>query len=145
MENGMKFGVIAGYNIPNTPAYVSAGLQGDGTLETRMMSFGATVSEVGSELDESLLTGDEKYVSADKCINANTAVYKDCTWFIRDGRHVGCQYNSEYTHLLFSILEYDSQPTVETWEKYPQFLQADSSENLSPLSVQEVKNVNSPC
>ncbi|MBQ7639349.1 MAG: hypothetical protein IJS90_10655 [Clostridia bacterium] len=145
MANGMKFGVTAGYNIPNTPAYENAALQGDGTLETRMMSFGATVSVVGSELKEDELSGSEKYISADRCINANTAMYKDYTWFVRNGRHVGCQYNSEYTFLIFSILESEVQPTVDTWEKYPQFTVSDDKENLSPLKAQEAENVNSPC
>lgn len=145
ISGGMKFGVIAGYNIPNIPAYESAGLQGDGTLETRMMSFGATVSEVGHELSADELQGDSKYISADKCINANTAHYKDYTWFVRDGAHVGCQYNSEYTYLIFTILESGSQPTVNTWEKYPQFLQADKNENLSPLFFTGASHVKSPC
>ncbi|MCH5198514.1 MAG: hypothetical protein J1E34_06375 [Oscillospiraceae bacterium] len=145
IDGGMKFAVLSGYNIPNIPAYESAYLQGDGTLETRMMSFGATVSEVGKGLPEESLNGEEKYISADKCINANTAVYKDYTWFVRDGSHVGCKYNSEYTYLVFLLLESASQPTVTTWEEYPQFLQADANENLSPLSYQGDNYVKSPC
>ena len=135
MENGMKFGVLTAYNTPNAPAYEHAALQGDGTLETRMMSFGALVSEVGGALsDGELAVGEKKYVSADKCINASTALYRDMTWFVKDTSHVGCVYHSDYTYLIFSILETESQPTVETWEKYPQFMQAGEGESLSPLT-----------
>ncbi len=135
MQNGMKFGVLTAYNTPNAPAYKHAALQGDGTLETRMMSFGALVSVVGDVLtDEELAAGEEKYVSADRCINASTALYRDMTWFVKDTTHVGCVYHSDYTYLIFSILETESQPTVETWEKYPQFMQAGEGESLSPLT-----------
>ncbi len=135
MANGMKFGVIASYNTPNAPAYETAALQGDGTLETRMMSFGALVSEVGGKLsDEELAVGDPKYVSADHCINASTAMYRDITWFVKDCAHVACMLHSDYTYLVFSILEAESQPDIGTWEKYPQFMQADGEENLTPLT-----------
>ncbi|MBQ6421555.1 MAG: hypothetical protein IJK02_10820 [Clostridia bacterium] len=134
MANGMKFAAIAGYDTPNAPAYPGGSLQGDGILETRCMSFGATVSEVGGKLTDEQLTGDARYISADHCINANTALYKEYTWFVKDSEHVGCMYNSEYTMLIFAILEAEIQPTVDTWEKYPQFLQADKNENLSPVT-----------
>ena len=52
MVGGMIFTVVANYNTPNVPVYKNAGLQGDGILETRAMSFGATVSEIGKTLSE---------------------------------------------------------------------------------------------
>ncbi len=135
MNNGMKFGILAGYNTPNVPAYESAGLQGDGTLETRMMSFGALVSEVGSRLSpEELAVGSPAYVSADGCINANTCMFRDITWFIKDSVHVACGVHSDYTYLILSILEARTQPNIRTWAKYPQFMQADAEENLTPLT-----------
>ena len=136
MEGGMIFGATANYNTPLVPAYESAPLQGDGTLETRMMSFGALVSVVGGKLSEEERTvGDAKYVSADGCINASTALFRDQTWFCKDCAHVGCRYHSDYTYLIFSVLESETQPTVETWEKYPQFMQADGAENLTPVTA----------
>ncbi len=136
MAGGMIFGATANYNTPLVPAYESAPLQGDGTLETRMMSFGALVSVVGGKLsEEELAIGDAKYVSADGCINASTALFRDETWFTKDCAHVGCRYHSDYTYLIFSILEAETQPTVDTWEKYPQFMQADGKENLTPVTA----------
>lgn len=136
LSKGMKFGVIAGYNTPLTPVYPSARYQGDATLETSKMSFGALVSPVGEKLgEEELRIGDAKYVSPDGCINASTALYRDYTWFTKDSSHVGCTYNSDYTMLIFSILEHDTQPTVTTWEKFPQFLQADENENFTPVTA----------
>ena len=135
MEGGMVFGVTANYDTPLAPAYAHAALQGDGTLETRMMSFGALVSEVGGKLsEEDLSVGDRKYVSADGCINASTALFRDFTWFCKDCAHVACRYHSDYTYLIFSVIESDTQPTIDTWEKYPQFMQADGQENLTPVT-----------
>jgi hypothetical protein len=136
MASGMKFGIVAGYNTPNAPAYESAALQGDGTLETRTMSFGALVSEVGGTLsEEELAVGDPAYVSADRCINASTAMFPEITWFVKDSQHVACRLHSDYTYLIFSILEAETQPDIHTWEKYPQFTQADEEENLTPLTA----------
>lgn len=138
LSDGMKFGVIAGYNTPLTPVYPSAKYQGDATLETSKMSFGALVSKVGGKLsEEERNVGEKKYVSPDGCINASTALYRDFTWFTKDSSHVGCTYNSDYTMLIFSILEHRTQPTVETWEKFPQFLQADAKENFTPVTEEK--------
>lgn len=133
MDDGMIFAVVANYNTPNVPVYVNAGLQGDGILETRAMSFGATVSEVGKTLSDSeLAMGDEKYVSADGCINANTAAFKDMTWFIKDGEHIcGATVDSDIMNFFFTLLDAPEQPTIDTWEQYPQFMQADKNEGLS--------------
>lgn len=139
MANGMKFAVIANYNTPNICAYESAGMQGDGTLETRTMSFGALVSDVGGVLtEEALNTGDKKYVSPDQCINASTAAFRDETWFVKDAGHIGGIYGSEYSEFLFRLLDADTQPTVDTFEGYMQFMQTDAAENLSPVTGQTV-------
>ena len=133
MDNGMIFSVVANYNTPNVPVYKNAGLQGDGILETRAMSFGATVSEVGKTLSDSeLAMGDAKYVSADHCVNASTAAFRDQTWFIKDGEHIcGTLVDSDITRFYFTLLDSPVQPTIDTWEQYPQFLQADRSDALS--------------
>ena len=133
MDDGMIFTVVANYNTPNVPVYKNAGLQGDGILETRAMSFGATVSEVGKTLSDSeLALGDAKYVSADKCINASTAAFRDVTWFIKDGEHIcGTVVDSDLTRFYFTLLDSPAQPTIDTWEQYPQFMQAGTDDALS--------------
>lgn len=142
MANGMKFSVIANYNTPNVCAYKSAGLQGDGTLETGPMSFGATVSEVGHELSAEQLAGaDGKYVSVDKCINASTAEYRDMTWFVRNCRHVGCIYQSEFTNFIFALVESEVQPTCDSLAGYTRFMISDKNENLYPLTLDMIDKI----
>lgn len=142
MANGMKFSVISNYNTPNVCAYESAGLQGDGTLETGPMSFGATVSEVGGVLSEDVLAGvSEEYVSVDGCINAFTAEYRDMTWFVRNCRHVGCIYLSEFTNFVFALAESETQPTCDTLEGYTRFMISDKDENLYPLTIENINGI----
>lgn len=134
IANGVKLAIIANYNTPLVPAYESAKYQGDGMVETKPMSGGALTSVMGSTLsDEQLSVGDSKYVSADKCINASTCLYKDQTWFIKDAGHVIGLYGSDCVYFLFELLESETQPYINTREKYPQFMQSDISETLSPL------------
>lgn len=134
IAEGVKLVIIANYNTPLVPAYESAKYQGDGMIETSPMSGGALTSVVGSTLtEEELSVGDSKYVSADKCINASTCIYKTQTWFIKDAGHVIGLYGSDCVYFLFNLLECEEQPTISTWSEYPQFMQSDANETLNPL------------
>ncbi len=134
ISEGVKLVIIANYNTPLVPAYESAKYQGDGMIETAPMSGGALTSVVGSTLsDEELSIGDSKYVSADKCINASTCIYRDQTWFIKDAGHVIGIYGSDCVYFLFELLESEEQPVISSWTEYPQFMQSDVNEALSPL------------
>ena len=132
--NGVKLCIIANYNTPLVPAYERAKYQGDGMIETAPMSGGALTSVIGSTLsDEQLGIGEEKYVSADKCINASTCLYRDQTWFIKDAGHVIGRYGSDCVYFIFGLLESEEQPQITTWEQYPQFMASDDNETLAPL------------
>lgn len=134
LTSGVKLCVLANYNSPLVPAYESAKYQGDGMIETGAMAGGALTSVVGGVLsDEELSVGDSRYVSPDKCINASTCLYPDYTWFAKDAGHVVGLYGSEYSCFIFELLESESQPTIDMWEEYPQFMQSDANENLSPM------------
>ena len=134
IANGVKLCIISNYNSPLVPAYEKAKYQGDGMIETAPMSGGAITSVVGSTLSEAELNiGDSKYVSADKCINASTCLYKDQTWFIKDGGHVIGKYASDCVYFLFELLESEEQPYINTWEKYPQFMLSSEEETLTAL------------
>ena len=134
LRNGVKLCVIASYDSPLVPAYESAKYHGDGMIETSAMSGGAVVSVLGSTLtDEQLSSADPKYLSADKCIDATSCVYRDYTWFTKGAGHVLGLYASDCSYFLFALLESEAQPDIYTWEEYPQFMSSDADENLSPL------------
>ena len=135
IDGGMKLVILACYNTPIAPVYEHAKYQSDGVVETSPMSGGAITSVVGSTLtDEQLAVGDSKYVSADKCINASTCLYRDYTWFMKNAGHVVGAYGSDCVYFLFELLESEEQPTINTWSKYPQSMLSDGNETLAPLT-----------
>ena len=133
LDGGMKLAIVACYDTPIAPVYEHAKYQADGVVETAPMSGGALTSVVGKELPADQLTGDSKYISPDKCINANTCLYKDYTWFIKDAGHVIGKYGSDCVYFLFTLLESENQPTVDSFKAYPQFMASSADENLAPL------------
>ena len=134
VSSGVKLVVIASYGSALVPAYEHAKYQGDGMVETAPMSGGAITSVLGSTLtEEQLAQGDKKYVSADKCINASTCMYRDYTWFVKEAGHVLGLYGSDCSLFLFTLLESETQPTIDSFDEYPQFMQSSAAETLTPL------------
>ncbi len=133
LADGMKLCIVACYDTPIAPVYEHAKYQSDGVVETSPMSGGALTSVVGKELPAEQLTGDGKYISPDKCINANTCLYKDYTWFLKGAGHVIGSYDSDCVYFLFTLLESENQPTVDTFKAYPQFMLSGAEETLSPM------------
>ncbi len=133
VNGGMKLAIVACYNTPIAPVYEHAKYQSDGVVETSPMSGGALTSVIGKELPQEQLTGDSRYISPDKCINANTCLYKDYTWFIKDASHVIGLYGSDCAYFLFELLESNAQPTINTFAQYPQFMASGEYETLAPL------------
>ena len=133
LDSGMKLAIVAAYDTPIAPVYEHAKYQSDGVIETAPMSGGALTSVIGQQLPADQLTGDAKYISADKCINANTCLYKDYTWFVKGAAHVLGLYGSECVGFLCALLEADEQCDINTFAQYPQFMISGADESLAPL------------
>lgn len=130
-NDGVNISFIACYNIPLAPVYEHAATQGDGTLETTLMSCGATVADIGSVLSEEYLAqADLAFVSQDKLIDASTCTYRDMTWFVKDCKHVGGRDCSDFNDLLFTLAYAENQVTVDSYELFPRFLVADAYQNF---------------
>lgn len=134
-EEGVNITFVSHYNIPGVPVYDNAVLNNDGVIESVLTSNFATIANYGETLSDEYIASvkDKKYVSADKVIDASTALYKDYTWFIKDAKHVGADYGTEMNDFVFMLLEFDGQPTIESFPEYPQFLIADEKLNLEIL------------
>ncbi len=135
MENlhaaGVKVSYVSHYNAKQLPIYSKSYLHGDGVLETDRTGGYATVANYGSTLTAAQMSGvDAKYISPDKVINASTCLYKDTTWFVKNAKHVGCKDGSQHTEFAIWLLTRDTQPTVATNAKYPQFMNVDANENF---------------
>ncbi len=133
-ENGVKLSFVSNYNTGLVPVYDRANLNGDMVLESELTSNFATIAPLRETLSEEYLaTADSKYVSADKVIDASTALFKDNTWFVKDAPHVAADYGTDYSDFTFALLESETQPTIYMFEEYPQFMIADDALSLSPL------------
>lgn len=132
-REGVKLTFITDYDMGLVPVYSRSVLQGDTILEAELTSNYATVAKQGETLsDEYIAKADSKYISPDKIIDASTALYKDSTWFVKNAPHVACDYGTEYSDFVFTIILSDTQPTVKSFSQYPQFMESDVELNIWP-------------
>lgn len=131
-ENGVKVAVVASYGRQMIPIYDSAVYQSDGTLESDFMLGGAVTSITGEVLPEDYIPNDATKLSPDRCVDLSNVLFPDFTWAIKNGHHVVGQYGTDSADLIFKILLSDTQPTVESFAEYPQFLTAVEEGKLVP-------------
>ena len=142
-KNGMKINIISKYNIDFDPIYEGCTQQGDGWIETRNSSFGATVANKGKTLSASYLktlanSGLANYVSGDKIIDASTCLFPDYTFFLKNNEHT--KWASCVNQLLLAICNSSSQFTVTSNKNYTQFMLYKSN-TITPMSnYKEVLN-----
>lgn len=109
--------VITRYGYSSLPITPSAGNQGDGIIDVKYASFGATVSEYGKTLTS---TGsDTEFISPDKTVDASTCLFPEQTWFIKNMKHGDDE--EALDDMMRAFMKYDGQATVETFEEYPRF------------------------
>lgn len=126
-EEQCRFGVYSAYGYSAVPVTPTWNANGDGVIDTKSTSFGATVAPVGEKLSEEYLSGkDEKYISPDKQIDASTCLFPEQTWFISGLKHATGHDSLE--ELSNAILYSNEKVTVNTFEKYPRFLEFDHKE-----------------
>ncbi len=128
---GVKFGYVSHYNSRQLPIYSGFKAHGDGVLETDRTSGGAVVANYGETLTDAQIAGvAAEYISPDKVIDASKCLYTDKTWFVKNAGHVGCKDNSEHTEFAIWLITQDEQPTVNTTDKYPRFMNVDANQNF---------------
>lgn len=130
-SKGMKVNIITKYNIDFDPIYEGDTQNGDGWIEAKNMSFGATFADKGKTLSSSRINSLSKsglgnYVSADKVIDATTALFPDSTWFIKNFPHAS--WPSCVNDLMCRMINSTKQFTVKSSKDYPQFLNLSGSQ-----------------
>ncbi len=134
-KDGVKLAFITNYNMGLVPVYPSSIKHGDFVLEAELTSNFATLVNHGETLsDEYIAANNSRYISPDKVIDASTALYKDCTWFIKNASHVACDYGTDYSDFVFGIVLSEKQVNIDSFPEFPQFMIADKALNLQPLS-----------
>ena len=121
--------VITRYGYSSLPMTPSASNLGDGIIDVKYASFGATASEYGKTLDN--ITSDAKYISPDKTVDASTCLFPEQTWFVKNMKH-GSD-DAALKNMMRKFMKYDGQATVETFEEYPSFTIFDG-ESILPES-----------
>ncbi len=111
--------VISRYGYSAVPITPSWNKLGDGVVDAKYSSFGATTALYGEKLN----TQASKYVSPDETIDASTCLLPDQTWFVKGLKHSDM---AECLDVVMDKLLYsDERVTVDTFEEYPQFLKYD--------------------
>ncbi len=111
--------VISRHGYSSLPLTSSWDNSGDGVIDTKYNSFGATTAKFNQKLDVPY----SEYVSPDKIIDASTCLFPEQTWFIEDLRHNDMPGCSDV--FIDTLLHYDGQATVDTFEEYPRFMEFD--------------------
>lgn len=126
-EKGVEFMIVAKYNIPCIPIYDNAAAQSDIYVETSVLSFGCTAANYGEVLSDEYINaltskGLDKYLSADKIIDASTCLFPDTTWFIKNANH--SDFPDSFDAIISKFITTDNM-TVFTYEEYPQYMTYD--------------------
>lgn len=123
IAGGMKFAIISHYGKAGVPLTVEDGYNSDFLIDTERTSFGATCAEYGETLGDGYvqkIDDGHNHLSCDGVIDASTCAYPEYTWFIKDMIHTW--YSKGYMRFVYDLIYYDGQPTIDTFEEYPQFM-----------------------
>lgn len=135
--DGVTVTVLSNYNLTIAPVTPAANLTSDGVIETVYTSGGAICADKGKTLGDgykqAALSG-ENHLSADNIIDASTCLFPENTWFIKNCQHSNFDYTENACDIYVKLITAETQPTVNTWRDYPQFMVYNSKTHiLSPL------------
>ena len=123
---GVRVYIIAKYGNQMYPVIDSLDVLGDGVVSLYKQTFcGATSAGFEKPLPEDYLAQQEAagmgaYLSADKQVDASTALLPEHTWFLKNLPHD--KYPDDFNPYLLQVLRYDGYATTETFENFPRFI-----------------------
>ena len=125
--------VITRYGYSSLPMTPSASNLGDGIIDVKYASFGATASEYGKTLEN--VASDAKFISPDETVDASTCLFPEQTWFVKNMKHGSDE--ESLNNMMRRFMRYDGQATVETFEEYPRFTVFDGEKILPEMPTQK--------
>ena len=148
-NDGVKLAIVSKYGLQMPPILKSADETGDVWATTKRTSLGATTAKIGTTLDPAYVAGRKavgygKYISPDNIIDASTCRFPDKTWFLKGLAHD--DWWIDENEIMLSVFDYDGNATVDTFERYPQFLvrNPDGSETCIPMTEENMNNETYP-
>lgn len=135
---GINFSYIAKYNTSILPVCKECNLQADGVTSLSVLSGGATSADIGkvlpaSYIEEAKAKGTDKYISADKIVDASTCLFPDRTWFVKDLPHA--ETPDYLDRLTERISRGNGNYTVFSDSAYPQYMSNDPETGAMTPSV----------
>ena len=130
--DGVNMKIVAKYGYQLYPLNENAYEQSDMIITLAEQTFGATCAPFGEKLSAEYIEkaqseGRGAYISADKCVDASTALFPDTTWIIKDMKHNCFPHNTDV--LLMKLFENHGSMTVADNPDYPQYLVYSGEEN----------------
>lgn len=144
--DGVKINVICKYGLQTPPIVRSSTKLSDNTIDVYSQSFyGATCANTGHTLTKQYLadakkSGADRFISPDKMIDSSTALFPDRTWYIKN--YVHDTFYDCFNDMLMDMCYSDTNMTVDSDERYPQYLVYDEAlNNFYPFPVEEEPTV----
>ncbi len=120
---------VSNYNRYIAPVTPSAKWNSDGVIETYNTSGFATCADMGTTLGDDYfqaVDNGKDMISPDNVIDASTCQAPMQTWFIKNLGHISYRTDDGTGEFYIWLLTADEQYTVESNEKYPQFMYYDT-------------------
>ena len=125
-KKGVEICFTSNYNLVGVPVTSKAMVTNtDFLIATRQTSNGAIAADLFKTLGDNYqqkVPGDKNYVSEDNIIDASTCYSPDKTWFIKNLVHAIITDGDQHSKIV-AWLTVNNDTTIETDEKYPQFLE----------------------
>lgn len=128
MDNGTDVMICAGYGISSIPVTADPEGHSDMLIDSEKMSLGATFAPVGKTFENGYVQAVDcghNHISPDRMVDASTCAFPENTWFFKGMDHN--TFPDEYIFFINEFFESDGEFTVNTYEKYPQFLRPEGS------------------
>ncbi len=140
-DDGARFMVISKYGLEMMPLLEESKELNDNSIATRDSSLGATCAKVDGFLSDGYISaakanGTDRYISADRKIDASTCVFPDTTWIIKNCPHGVINGVEELmTAMELRFLKSGGELTIYSDPDLPQYLILDQeARTLSPLT-----------
>ena len=120
---------VSNYNRYIAPVTPSSQWNSDGVIETYNTSGYATVANMGKTLGDDYVQAVDNgkdMISPDNVVDASTCQAPMQTWFIKNLGHISYRTDDGTGEFYVWLLKADEQYTVESNEKYPQFMYYDT-------------------
>ena len=128
MAQGCRIAITANYGKFAIPLTKSMRVCDDYLIDTALASGGVVCADVFETLPENYRQQRDRkhdHISPDRVIDASTCMFPELTWFVRDMGHLDYPYGSEGMDFLMWLVRMDSQYTIRTSARYPQFMRYD--------------------